>query len=613
MNKLAVVAAVATGLVASACSSHNASSLPPVGRAAQSAGAAPSALGARTTRALAAAAVPAGWAATATGAIPLANATDVGRLDGTKPVDVVLGLQLRNVDAVKAAIAAGHKMSRTDFVSAYAPASADVDAAVSYLRAQGFTNVAATPNNMLVTATGSAAAVEKAFDTALHAFSAGGKTYYANTQPALVPAALGGKVVAVLGLTNVPGLKAAAPLKPVASPIAPMTFGPGGAGSAQPCTENTDQTAPVCHRFYDPPTFALTYDVGSVPGAQNTDIAIFTAGDVSAALADFRDNRTRFGLLDRVPIQLIQVEPPSSDTSGDGEWTLDLTYSYGMAYTAQRIDVYNVASLSYKDLTVALNRWASDDIAPVMNASVGGCEAFPYESGDMVVGDMILVEAAAQGQTLFASTGDTGAYCAVAGAPPNGGVGGAPLVEYPASSPYAIAVGGTDTFSNVDGTYLGEQAWQSGGGGLSQFEYSPSWEQGIQPVGTTAVGYSFRGVPDIAYDAALETGALLWEGGTEYITGGTSLASPMAAGVFARLQSARLNSLGFAGPLLYGSFAQSTAQQLNGPPVTELVGGFHDVLQGTNGAYTALPKYDYTTGLGSIDVQKLAAALGIAQ
>jgi len=615
MTKLALLA-VAAGVALSACSGGHAGSLPAPGtaRTGSAAGNAPSTLGARTTRATASIAAPAGWAPTATLAMPLANATDLGQLDAAKPVNVVLGLQMRNVDAAKAAIAAGQKMTRTEFVSGYAPAGADVDAAVSYLRAQGFTNVAAAPNNMLVSGTASAAAVQKAFSTTLHAFSVGGKTYYANTQPAFVPAALGGKVVAVLGLTNAPGLKAAAPLRPT-TPIAPMTFGPNGAGAAQPCTENTDQTTgvPVCHRFYDPPTFALTYDVGSFTGAQNTDISIFTAGDVSAALADFRDNRKRFGLLTNVPIQLVQVEPPSSDTSGDTEWTLDLTYSYGMAYTAQRIDVYNVASLSYADLTVALNRWASDDIAPVMNASVGGCEAFPYISGDMVVGDMILVEAAAQGQTLFASTGDTGAYCGVAGVPPNGGVGGAPLVEYPAASPYAIAVGGTDTFSNVDGSYLGEQAWQSGGGGLSQFEYSPSWQQGIQPVGTTPAGYTFRGVPDISYDAALETGALLWQGGTEYITGGTSLASPMAAGVWARLQSSRLNSLGFAGPALYGAYARGTPQQLNGPPVTQLVGGFHDVLQGTNGAYTALPKYDYTTGLGSIDVQKLAAALGLTQ
>jgi subtilase family serine protease len=189
-------------------------------------------------------------------------------------------------------------------------------------------------------------------------------------------------------------------------------------------------------------------------------------------------------------------------------------------------------------------------------------------------------------------------------------VGGAPLVEYPASSPYAVAVGGTDLFSNVDGTYLGEQAWQSGGGGLSQFEYSPTWEQGIQPVGTTPAGYSFRGVPDIAYDAAIETGALLWQGGTEYITGGTSLASPLAAGVYARMVNLYSANIRFAAPQLYMTYSLSTPQQVaGGPPATQLIGPFHDILQGTNGLYTALPKYDYTTGLGSIDVARMQAAL----
>jgi pseudomonalisin len=610
MTRLVMVAA-ALALTAAGCSGRGASTLPPGMSRAASAGA-PSVLGAHTTRSLAVTA-PAGWAATATAAMPLANATDTGLLDRAKVVDVVLGLQIRNVDALKSFVAAGHKMSRDAFVAGYAPSDADVSAAVSYLRAQGFTNVSATPNKILVMGSAPAATVEKAFDTSLHAFNIGGATYFANTQPAFVPSALGGKVVAVLGLTNAPGLKATPKTTRPAAPIAPMVFGTNGqATSAQPCTQNVNQTAnaPVCPRFYDPPTFSITYDVGSTTSAQNTNLAIFTIGQLSTSLSDFADNARRFHLGRSVPVNVIQVEPQSSDTAGATEWTLDTTYSYGMAYAVQNLDIYNVASWTFKDLTVGLNRWASDDIAPVMNASLGGCEVSPYLSGDMLVGDMVLVEAAAQGQTLFAATGDTGAYCGVSGVPPNGTVGGAPMVEYPASSPYAIAVGGTDTFSNVDGTYLGEQAWQSGGGGLSQFEYAPYWEQGVQPVGTTPAGLTFRGVPDIAYDAALETGALLWQGGTEYITGGTSLASPMAAGVYARLQSGRLNSLGFAGPVLYGAFARSTPQQLAGPPETELIGGFHDVLQGTNGAYTALPKYDYTTGLGSIDVAQLDATLG---
>jgi subtilase family serine protease len=555
-------------------------------------------------------AAPAGWAATATGALALANATDLGQLDRGKTVDVVLGLQMRNVEAVKSAIAAGQRMSRDAFVAQYAPSSAQVSAAVSYLQSQGFSNVQAAPNNMLVTASGSAANVEKAFNTSLHAYSVGGKSYFSNAQPAFVPTALGGNVVAVLGLTNFPGLRAA-PVTRRASSVTPGTFDANGNPHPTDCTKgvNTTTGAPVCPRFYDPASFNIAYDAGSVAPATNTEVAIFTEGDVSIAISDFRDGENRFGM-PQTPINIIHVQPQSTDVAGNGEWTLDMTYAQGMAYNVKQLDLYNVASLSFTDLTRAFNRWVSDDVAPIMNASVGGCEAFPYISGDMLVGDMILVEAAAQGQTLFASTGDTGGYCGAAGVPPNGGVGGVPMVEYPAASPYAVAVGGTDLFSNVDGTYLGEDAWQSGGGGVSQFEYSPYWQQGIQPVGTTPAGYSFRGLPDVAYDAGLETGGLTWNGGAEFINGGTSLASPMAAGVYARMQSAHGNALGFAPVLLYKIYGRSTPQQINGPPETQLYGPFHDVLSGTNGLYTALPKYDYTTGMGSFDIAKLAAAIG---
>ena len=608
MRRFAVLALV-TGVITASCSGgHSASTIPAMGAAGSQS---PQSLtGAHTTRAKSGIAAPAGWAATGTGAIALANAADLGELAATKPVNVTLGLQMRNVDAVKAAIAAGQRMSRDAFVSQYAPSSDQVAAATSYLRNQGFTNVTAAPNNMLVSATASAATVEKAFNTTLHGFSVNGATYFANTQPAFVPTALGGNVVAVLGLTNFPGLKAS-PVKQPASGVRPGAFDANGSPSPTACLKNVNVTtgAPVCPRWYDPATFNIAYDAGSTPAATNTEVAIFTVGDPAIAISDFQYGATQFGL-PPVTINQIHVQPQSADVSGNGEWTLDMTYVQGMAYNLKAIDLYEAASFTFTDMTVALNKWASDDRAPIMNASVGGCEVFPYQSGDMLVGDMILAEAAAQGQTLFASTGDTGGYCGAAGMPPNGGVGGVPMVEYPASSPYAVAVGGTDIFSNVDGTYLGEQAWQSGGGGLSQFEYSPAWESPTQPVGTTPAGYTFRGLPDVAYDAGLETGAITWMGGVSYVNGGTSLASPMAAGVFARMQSAHGNTLGFAAPLLYSVYRASTPQQIAGPPETELIGPFHDILQGTNGLYTSLPHYDYTTGLGSLDIARLYAAIG---
>src|SRR5665213_1270441 len=608
MTKLAPLA-VAIGLTTASCG-HAGSALPPAGPAGSlvttGAAATTATQGARTIRPKSLVAAPAGWANTATGAIAPANAIDLGQLDRAKTVNVVLGLQMRNADAVKSAIAAGQKMSRQTFVSQYAPTSSQVAAAVSYLQSQGFMNVTATPNNMLVTASASAANVEKAFNTSLHGFTVNGKPVFANTQPAFVPSSLAGNVVAVLGLTNVPGLKAG----PLSRQLAPQDAIFPRQSQPTPCTQNVNGTTgtAVCPRFYDPQTYNITYDATRVAASGN-EIAVFAVGDPTIAIADFHDNEGRFGL-SQIPANVVNVQPATTDITGNGEWTLDMTYSQAMAWGPTQIDLYTAGSFAFSDMTVALNRWASDDVAPIMNASVGGCEVFPYESGDMLVADMILVEAAAQGQTLFASTGDTGGYCGVAGVPPNGGVGGAPLVEYPASSPYAVAVGGTQLFSNVDGTYLGEQAWQSGGGGVSQFEYSPYWQQGIQPVSSTPAGLSFRGVPDVAFDAALETGALLWEGGTQYITGGTSLASPLAAGTYARMQGAHGNSLGFAAPLLYRVYAASTPQQVSsGPPATELIGPFHDVLQGTNGLYTALPKYDYTTGLGSLDVAKLRTAL----
>ena len=109
--------------------------------------------------------------------------------------------------------------------------------------------------------------------------------------------------------------------------------------------------------------------------------------------------------------------------------------------------------------------------------------------------------------------------------------------------------------------------------------------------------------------AAIETGALLWGGSavngscTPCITGGTSLASPLSAGVWARLQTAHGNHLGFAPIRLYHNFASHAAGAAQtGPPAWQPDGGFHDILNGANGLYQALPGYDYTTGLGSFDI-----------
>src|SRR5581483_11662384 len=184
----------------------------------------------------------------------------------------------------------------------------------------------------------------------------------------------------------------------------------------------------------------------------------------------------------------------------------------------------------------------------------------------------------AQGQTVFASSGDTGGFCPVA--PNNGVPAGLPDVSYPASSPYVVSVGGTTLLTNSDGTYDNEVAWVAGGGGLSYFEYQPYWQDSAAlPTGATcveAVACPGKNVPDLAMDADPESGANVYIGGQPTGVGGTSLASPLALGVWARLESGHRDALGFAAPDLYTQFGSA---------------GYHDVQLGDTGPYPATPGY----------------------
>src|SRR5665213_2626578 len=117
--------------------------------------------------------------------------------------------------------------------------------------------------------------------------------------------------IAVLGLTNFPGLQVH-PLTRSANGLRPGSFDANGNPSPTACTENVNQTTgtPVCPRFYDPASFTIAYGVGTTPPATNTEIAIFTEGDLSGAIADFRQNESAFGL-PAATINTIHVEPPS--------------------------------------------------------------------------------------------------------------------------------------------------------------------------------------------------------------------------------------------------------------------------------------------------------------
>ena len=586
MKKFAALAVAAALLTA--CGGHGGTTtMPPLGSTSQS--------GTGSTLTASLATAPAGWSNTSTQALPIANANDQGVAGATQSITVRVGLQLHNMQQLQQAIAGGQQLDDGSFMATYAPTASDVSAVTTYLQSQGFSNISVAPNNLIVSASGSIGQAQTAFNTSIHSFSGGGTSFIANVAPAFVPQSLSGIVVAVLGLNNMQAFK------PTPQVTSCQVFG-------------VSSPSQQCLRFYDPATFQKVYDAAGVAPANNTPIAIMAEGDVNQSISDLRLNEQKFGL-PQVPVNVVQVGLASPDTAGDGEWTLDTVYSSGIAQNVKALYIYDTTSLTDSDIANEYNAWVTQHKTKIGNSSFGGCEFFPFLDGSMVLDDEVLAQGAAEGMTMFVSTGDNGGYCNNF-VNTNGAPGGAPFTEYPASSPYVVAVGGTDLFSKADGSYQGENSWEAGGGGLSQFEYPPYWEQQTQTV-NGAGALLFRGLPDIAMDASIETGAETWGGQaangacTPCVTGGTSLASPLAAGVWARLQSAHGNRLGFAAVALYRNFQTHTAgATLTGPPPTAPYGGFHDVLSGSNGLYAAAPGYDYTTGLGSFDIAVMNSQIG---
>lgn len=526
------------------------------------------------------------WVSTATLGVPVAalvGATDQGPLSSSQALTVRVGMTPRNLAALQQLVVAqatpGNPeyekfLTPSRFRAMFGPSTAQINRVVNYLQTAGFTNITVEPNGLLISADGTAGMAALAFNTALEQVAIGSATQFINTSAAQVPAKLGGVVSAVLGLNNV-GMM----LPPLALPSLPQYA-----------------------VSYTPTQFQQIYSVSKVKPATRASIAIMAEGDLTGVFADLRTAEAAFGL-PQVPVTLVQVGVASTDTSGADEWDLDTQYSSGMAQDLKMLYVYATTSLSDSDLALEFSHWATDDLAKAASASLGECEGFAYLDGSMAIDDMSFLQAASQGQTFFASAGDTGSFCPIGPAGVNGVPVGAPLVNYPAASPYVVGVGGTTLLTNADGSYDLETAWATGGGGVSQFEGSPYWQQAQVALLAPA---DLRGVPDIAMDADPESGAEVYVNGAPEGVGGTSLSSPLALGVWARTISIN-RKLGNAGPLIYSLYDGTGGT--GGLTGTYPEGGFHDITVGTNGLYEAGPGYDLTTGLGTFIVDQFAKDL----
>jgi xanthomonalisin len=300
------------------------------------------------------------------------------------------------------------------------------------------------------------------------------------------------------------------------------------------------------------------------------------------------------------------------------EWDLDSQTILGVSGGVKQILLYTapydgVTHPTIADLTNAYNGAVTSNVAKVINVSLGIDEGSATgQSAD----DAVFKQAVAQGQTFSVASGDAGVYQwstdSLGGGPGyvanSRGTVKISLSHYsvsePATSPYVVAVGGTTLYTS-SGAYGGETVWNEGlaaidspvdnnkrlwatGGGISANETAPSWQ--VSALGSSV---THRELPDLAFDAASASGAQITYSGSTYTVGGTSLASPIFVGIWARVQSGLNNALGFPASSLY-SYIPSNPSLVN------------DVTSGNNGyngyGYNAASGWDNTTGFGSLNI-----------
>lgn len=522
------------------------------------------------------------WAKTESHALEVRNGTAGEMMKAGEKIHVAVSLRLRNkeeLDALTSDLMAGRSkrvLSQEEFASRYAPTQDQVQAVVKHLTQSGFTNIKVAKNKMMVTADGTAGAAKAGFKADLQHFHVtehmvAGRTNereaYAAVNDPVVPKALEGIVLAVHGMETV--------TRPHFNFVKSKPMASGGTVTG-----------------HDPSEWPTIYGGSNLAPATNTTIGIITGGNMSQTQTDLQSFVQQAGF----SMPATSVVGGGSSTSGTTEWDLDSQDSLGAAGGAVKSMIfYAAASMSDADLNSDYNQVVSDNKAQVINVSLGECETDAKSSGTEATDDQIFESAVAQGQTFVVASGDSGSYeC-----------GGSKNVQsYPAVSPYVISVGGTTLSTSSSGAWAGETAWSctssstcpqsasgGSGGGPSTTEKAPSYQISSKVLGTSTA----RGVPDVAFDAAPSSGAMPIVNGTATQVGGTSLATPIFTGFWARIQSAHNNSLSFPASAIYkyGPTNESTI--------------FHDVTSGKNGGYSAKAGWDYVTGFGSLNVTNFAS------
>jgi subtilase family serine protease len=569
-----------------------------------------------------------------------AGATALGSVPAASPIQATIALTPRDPAALAAyaqAVATPGSavyrqyLSVAQFADRFGAAPREVAAVQAALRAQGLEPSAPSANRLELSVTASAGVAATAFATSLERFrlTDGRRAVVSLTAPA-VPASVAGLVQGIVGLSSLstpapaalirrPDARRPVARRPVARrPVArrPVRLVRQGrlarlarlAPGASPASAGVPGEASACSAA----GASGAYTAGQIASAYGFS-GLYAAGDGGAgqtialfelepyAASDIAAYQSCYGT--SASVSQIAVDGGAGSGSGAGEAALDIEDLIGLAPQAS-ILVYegpNTGAGAYDTYA----RMISDDRAKVISTSWGACEDPSYASS-LQAEASLFEEAAAQGQTVLAAAGDSGADDCQTGA-------GA-AVDDPASQPDVTGVGGTTMTPGVDAP--SETVWNStwaggagaGGGGVSSIWPRPSYQTAsalAQSSTTCGSGQTAcREVPDVSADADVNTGYAIYYRGGWYDFGGTSAAAPTWAALIALTDawSGCAAPLGFLNPGLYQA-AQSGSATV-----------FNDVTSGNNSfdgvtGYSAAAGYDMASGWGSPRGSALAGAL----
>ena len=300
---------------------------------------------------------------------------------------------------------------------------------------------------------------------------------------------------------------------------------------------------------YSPSQIRAAYGLPS-SGGNGTTIAIIDAYYTPSIKNDLTTFSNQFGLPSPTDSNFEVHNMSTPLSAADSNWAmetcLDVEWAHAIAPNATILLVEAVNN-GRNSLLSAIDYATSQPSVVAISISWGSAEDFSIKNYDSHFNK--------PGIIFFASSGDDGAE-----------------VNWPAISPYVVAVGGTTLTLNPDGTVNSETAWSLSGGGVSAFEPRPNYQTSY------GLTYANRSVPDVAYNAG--AGVAVYCNSEWVSVGGTSAGAPQWAAIHALGLSATNANLYQKAKLDYSSY-------------------FRDITNGSNGLFNATSGYDLVTGLGS--------------